>query len=97
MCTGTPVHYEQTVREQVSRPGRRRRRGCTGVYGYTGTLRADSQGGSVQARKEEAARVYGSTGALGRGECARVHRYTPSKQAGGPRMRVPTQLLRPRR
>ena len=38
MCTGTPVHYEQTVKERVARPGRMMRRVCTGTpahYEYT--------------------------------------------------------------
>ena len=33
--TGTPVHYEQTVREHVARPGKHAASG----YGYTGTVR----------------------------------------------------------
>ena len=33
-CAGTPVHYEQIVREE----------GAASVCGYTGTLRANSQG-----------------------------------------------------
>ena len=61
VCTGTPVHYEQTVREEDA----------ASVHGYTGTLCANSQGG-------------------GCGECARVHRYTMSKQSGRRMRRVCT-------
>ena len=35
VCRGTPVHYEQTVRKEDA----------ASVYGYTGTLGANSQGG----------------------------------------------------
>ena len=35
VCTGTPVHCENTVMERVARPGRRLRRV---VHGYTGIL-----------------------------------------------------------
>ena len=31
LCTGTLVHYEQTVRKRVARPGRRMQRVCTGA------------------------------------------------------------------
>ena len=34
VCTGTPVQYEQTVRERVARPGRRVQRVCTGTPVY---------------------------------------------------------------
>jgi len=42
VCTGAPVHYEQTVRARSTRP--RAVAAAPAVYGYTGTLRANSQG-----------------------------------------------------
>ena len=44
MCAGTLAHFEQTVRERVIRPGRRRRTGGGGeCVRYTaGTLEANS-------------------------------------------------------
>ena len=37
MCTGTPVHYEQTVRKRVASP-RAREEEAAIVHGCTGTL-----------------------------------------------------------
>jgi len=65
VCEGTPVHYEQTVRERVPRPGSRMRRVCEGRpanYEQTVKNQWPGQGG-------------------GRGDCVRVHRYTMSKQS----------------
>ena len=63
--TGTLVHYEYTLRT----PCQAREEDAASAYGYTGTLRANSQD-----------TVSGQGG--GRGECLRVHWYTMSKQSG---------------
>jgi len=55
---GAPVHYEQTVREQVSRPGMTRRQGS--VHGCTGTYEQTVG----DDREEDAASVHGYTGTL---------------------------------
>ena len=44
--------------------GQAREEDAANVYGYTGTLRANSQATCGQAREEDAARVYGYTGIL---------------------------------
>ena len=69
MCTGTPVHYEQTVRERAARPGMRVWRVCT-VHRYTMSKQSENerldQGGGCS-------------------ECARVHRYTVRTPLGNER------------
>ena len=56
-------------------------RAAAGVYGYTGTLRANSQ--ALPRRVCTGARVhYEQTVRPCRGGCVRVHRYTMSKKSG---------------
>jgi len=68
--SGCAKGKQQIVRGRVeySRPGSE---DAASVHGYTGTLRANSQGTSSQA-----------WGGAGRASCVRVHRYTTSKQSG---------------
>jgi len=73
VCPGTLVRHEQTVRggtrgytmsKQSGTSGQTaREEDAASVYGYTGTLGANSQGTSGQtAMEEDAASVYGYTG-----------------------------------
>ena len=41
MCMGTPVQYEQTVRQRVTRPGRRLRR-CARIQRHTASNQEQS-------------------------------------------------------
>jgi hypothetical protein len=52
--TGAPEHYEQTVREQVVKLGRRTRRACAGTPAHY----------EQTVREEDAASVCGCTGTL---------------------------------
>ena len=58
MCMGTPVLCEQTVREQVARPGRRMRRACTGIlvqYARTFSVGRGSAGNRRRAGRTRVA------------------------------------------
>jgi len=80
VCTGTPVHYDQTVTGRHSRM----RRVCTDTpVEYEQTVRGRHN------RMRECVRVHRYTmskqsgyDTTGCGKCARVHRYTMSKQSG---------------
>ena len=74
---------------RVSGPRYSMSKQSAGVCGYTGTLRANSQGGGggecVRVHQYSMSKQSGSDWAGqggGGGECVRVHRYTMSKQSG---------------
>jgi len=92
-CAGTPVHYEQTVREEgcgdsvrvhrYTMSKQSGRRDAAILRRYTGTLRANIQGGGMrrfcagtQVHYEQTVREEGC------GDSVRLHRYTMSKQSG---------------
>jgi len=103
VCTGTLVHYEQTVRGggcgecvRVHRYTMSKQSGKedTGsLYGYTGTLRANSQG-RMMGRVCTGTPVHYEQTVRGGGcgECVRVYRYTMSKQSGKRNRRVCTGI-----
>ena len=50
MCTGVPVHHEQTLKKQVARPGNRMRRVSIGTpVNHSQTIRLSRKGTPRQA------------------------------------------------